>query len=338
MGLLQIKGTIDLAQFWPDGESDADTTKIKVAVGPNSFRFAADGKTFKPTKAFQGAHVVGKSTDTVIDKNGRITVRLQGIDAPELHYRAGPLSTKRPEVTAPKRTAYNAANAKPFRQYLAESATVALRKKLDGFANANSILSCTATSLVDAPFEVIDTYGRFVANINVGSGAAVDINKWLAEEGWVLPTFYSSMSEEEIDSLIDASKKGRKKKGRVWEYYKKSVSGFDARMLFRKGGPLDAAHDKGPALMPKLFRRQVAYEMEKAAKISAGTFKAFLEKTPDYCFDTEDFKAAGVHSATPRTLDEFMSGNTFTPEPQDIVFKEKFSDLVNAKGKKVVKW
>ncbi len=87
-GVLRVKGTIDLAQFWPDGESDADTTKIKVEVGANSFSFAADGKTFKTTQAYFGTVVRGASSDPVIDKQGRITVRLQGIDAPELHYRA----------------------------------------------------------------------------------------------------------------------------------------------------------------------------------------------------------------------------------------------------------
>jgi hypothetical protein len=28
-GMLRIRGTIDLSQFWPSGQSDADTTKIK---------------------------------------------------------------------------------------------------------------------------------------------------------------------------------------------------------------------------------------------------------------------------------------------------------------------
>jgi hypothetical protein len=32
-GLLKVAGSIDLNQFWPQGESDADTTKILVTVG-----------------------------------------------------------------------------------------------------------------------------------------------------------------------------------------------------------------------------------------------------------------------------------------------------------------
>ena len=40
MGIFRVRGTIDIAQFWPSGESDADTTKIKIAVGADSFAFA----------------------------------------------------------------------------------------------------------------------------------------------------------------------------------------------------------------------------------------------------------------------------------------------------------
>ena len=41
-GLLKMKGFIELDHFWLVGSSDADTTKIKVTVAPESFEFAAD--------------------------------------------------------------------------------------------------------------------------------------------------------------------------------------------------------------------------------------------------------------------------------------------------------
>ena len=66
-GLLRIRGSIDLEQFRPDGESDADTSKVKVTVSDTSFSFAADGKSFKRTNAFIGASVRGASKDLVID-------------------------------------------------------------------------------------------------------------------------------------------------------------------------------------------------------------------------------------------------------------------------------
>src|SRR5882724_1947652 len=86
-GLLELSGTIDLAQFWPTGESDADTVKVLVA-GADAFRFRPQpGAAMKVTHAFNAAKVVGKGSKACIDNKGRVTIRLQAIDAPELHYR-----------------------------------------------------------------------------------------------------------------------------------------------------------------------------------------------------------------------------------------------------------
>lgn len=332
-GILRIRGTIDLAQFWPDGDSDADTSKVKVTVGSDSFAFAADGKTFKKTKAFVGAFVRGASSKEVIDKQSRITVRLQGIDAPELHYRAGPLK-KSPGVTDAKRKKFNEENRTPRRQYWAETATVALSKKLAGFG---ATVKCEVVSFIDKPFEVIDTYGRFVADIRVGKGFKTDINLWLAEEGWAYPTFYSSMKEEEIGSYLKILAKAQKK-GRIWKDYSHDAGKFDSKLVFRPKGPVQASKDKGKVLMPKIFRRQLAYRMQKKAGVFTGSFTEYLKANPDDCFATADFLKKGVHSAERRKLSDFMKGNKFTVKPHEIVFREKFSTLVNKNGKKVEKF
>jgi endonuclease YncB( thermonuclease family) len=331
-GLLRVKGTIDLIQFWPTGSSDADTTKIKVTVDASSFQFASDRVHFKPTHAFDAASVKGASHKKLIDAQNRITVRLQGIDAPELHYRAGPLKKGNPAVTDAKRKAYNKFNSEERRQHLAETATVALAGKLGNFGQ--QAIDCHVLSIVDHPFEVVDTYGRFVGNIRVGSGFDTDINTWLAEEGWCYPTFYSSMENEEIEVLLAAMKKAGKK--RVWKHYSKDLSVFDPDLQYREPSDLpqpDPAKDKGPVLMPKLFRRQVAYRMEKKAKIFTGTIKKYLESKPDSCFELQDFLVAGPHSAVPRVLDEFVVGNSFKRKPHEIVFREKFSTVVDENGK-----
>ncbi len=330
VGLLRVKGQIDVTQFWPAGSSDADTTKVKVIVDANSFAFAADRVDFIPTHVFDDAFVRGASRKKLIDSSNRITVRLQGIDAPELHYRAGPLQRDRPEVTDKKRALYNQLNKVERRQYQAESATVALAKKLMNFGSG--LIDCMVFSRVDHPYEVADTYGRFVGNIRVGSGFETDVNIWLAEEGWCYPTFYSSMETGEIEDLLAAMKKAGKK--RVWKYLSNDASAFDPALNYRKP-PTQAnpTADKGPILMPKLFRRQVAYHMERGAKVFTGTFKKYLQSKPDDCFELEDFLKSGVHSASPRKFDEFLDGKTFTKQPQQIVFKEKFSTVVDAKGK-----
>jgi endonuclease YncB( thermonuclease family) len=329
-GLLRIKGTLSLDQFWPDGNSDADTSKIKVTVGAGSFAYAADGKRFRPTSVFAHAQVRGKSRKMLISKD-QITVRLQGIDATELHYRAGALASDRADVTPAKRQAYNDWNAHERRQYWAESATLALAKKLASFGRGG--LPCTILSYVDAPHEVADTYGRVVGNVRLRGD--FDVNLWLTEQGWAFPTFYSSMSETEIKALLMAARKG-KRKNRLWPDLSDNVRRFNAKLLYRKNGVPDAEADMGAVIMPKLFRRQVAFQAEKAAKLFTGSFKQFLARTPDECCLTDAFLAQGVHSAPTYTLDEFVEGSRFTLLPDALVFKEKPASLVDARtGKRL---
>jgi endonuclease YncB( thermonuclease family) len=331
-GLLRIRGTIDIAQFWPVGSSDADTSKVHVTVDKGSFAFAPDGKNFTTTHAYEGAFVLGASRKAVIDSKSRVTVRLQGIDAPELHFRAAALKSKRPEVTEEKRVAYNKFNKVERRQYLAESATVALAKKLKAYGGQS--VPCEVVSFVDHPFELVDTYGRVVGNIRVGKKFQTDINVWLAAEGWVYPTFYSSMTEEEIQTLLKAASKG-KKKGRAWAYLSDDTSKFDPNLVYRKGGPIDAANDVGNVLLPKLFRRQVAYHMEKKAKVFNGKFGEFLRARADECYLTDQFLSEGLHSAATHKFAEFLKGKRFLLGPEELVFREKFSSVVDAHGERV---
>ena len=79
MGLLELRATLNAAQFWPSGTADADT--IKVALQGKRAGFVYDGR---PTRAFTQARIANKP---VISARQQVTVRLQGIDAPELHYR-----------------------------------------------------------------------------------------------------------------------------------------------------------------------------------------------------------------------------------------------------------
>ncbi|HZD20930.1 MAG TPA: hypothetical protein VE325_09685, partial [Burkholderiales bacterium] len=104
MGLLRVKGTIDTGQFWPQGTSDADTAVILVGVhATNAFQFQeTSGGKFKTTHAFEGALLHGRQgAKAPVDSQGRLRVRLQGIDAPELHYQPSPLG-KSVNATLPK--------------------------------------------------------------------------------------------------------------------------------------------------------------------------------------------------------------------------------------------
>src|SRR5213596_2593868 len=178
MGLLKVKGRINIGQFWPNGESDADTTKVLVDVDQNAFTFQPKPTSkFMTTHVFRDATIIGKVRKKVIDKKNRITVRLQGIDAPELHYTATPLK----KIPEEKREQFKKFNKK-YRQHLGETATINLRNLLK--RNKKDKISCSVTTFVKKPNEVFDTYGRLVGDINVDvPGSSVNINRWLVQEG-----------------------------------------------------------------------------------------------------------------------------------------------------------
>ena len=87
-GLLRVTGTMDITQFWPDSESDADTVKVRV----EKIEFSPDRVAHLPfatTHVFDNALVKGaQGPPKPPIKNGRLTIRLQGIDATELRRRA----------------------------------------------------------------------------------------------------------------------------------------------------------------------------------------------------------------------------------------------------------
>lgn len=347
MGTLRINGTIDIIQFWPNGSADADTTKIKLTVSQNSFEYRKTGsKKFVKTKAFAGAVSRGQVSKEVINtskKTGEqtITVRLQGIDAPELHYRAAPLK-KSTDITKEEREKYNETNEER-RQCYAETATVALAKHLKQYGNSKGEIKAVYESEVDLPGDAIDTYGRFVGNIRIGSH---DVNTWLVENGWGHPSFYTSMSNAEINIFLQAWKKGSKKTGRPGKSLSSNATAFDWKLIYNsptKDNPIKftMGEDKGKVLMPKIFRRQVAWKVAvKAGVMEKGTsFKAYLESKTDDLVLLNDFLVNGVNSSKTYHLDDFVDKkNQVTKKPDELVFKEKAAILYNASGGKIEKW
>jgi endonuclease YncB( thermonuclease family) len=234
MGILRIQGAIDINQFWPNGTSDADTVKIKLHPKKDSFEFKPDGENkFTKTMVFYSAISRGQGSKPVISKNKKdssetITIRLQGIDAPELHFRAAPLNKKN-GANAKTRKEYNS-NNQERRQYFGESAALALGNYLVQFADKKGILTCTFETVVDYPYEVVDTYGRFIGDIIVGKGE--NVNLWLIRNGWAFPTFYTSMSVEEMKAVLSEWEMGKKIINRIGKMVSVDASKFDWNLSY----------------------------------------------------------------------------------------------------------
>src|SRR5262249_9353935 len=244
-GQLRVSGKMDLAQFWPAGQSDGDT--ITVQVTAKSFFFSRDPATtpFKNTSVFQNATVKGRGTRPAI-RNSKITIRLQGIDATELH------------SSASLRPGGLKDNGTRFRQFFGETATV----KLHDFATqaGKGTIPCEVVTSVDTPQEVFDTFGRFIGDVLITvKGKKVDLNHWKVQNGWAFPTYYNSMGPDEIKTIRQLSEAARKAKLGIWPHLIQHVGQLNLGMVFQPNGKPNEKADVGPILMPKIFRRQVRF-------------------------------------------------------------------------------
>src|SRR5262249_39613444 len=142
----------------------------------------------------------------------------------------------------------------------------------------------------------------------------------------------------EDDAVDNLAKTARSKKLGVWKLLSKTVGTFDFTLREPKKNDTSVlATDKGPVLFPKLYRRFANWSARNKAKVTNQTFQTSLgtgpDGRPDGCFETADFLANGIHSATHRTFDQFIqSGKIVKFEPGGLVFTEAPSKLVGSNG------
>ena len=340
VGLLEVVGTIDVGQFWPEGRSDADTTKVVVNVAPDAIRFRKNDQVpFQPTHVFEGAKVKGRTATAPI-KNGKLTIRLQGIDAPELHYQPSPLSAaEKKGLSDAKRQAYHEVTH-PYRQFLGATTSKALHDFLSSAGGPT--LACRVFTHVDAPNEVFDTYGRLVGDIEVTvAGKKIDINHWLVEQGFAYPTFYSSMNDDEIKAFLALAKPARAQKLPVWKHLAKTIPRLRLRPARtqeerdRRARDRQGPGDPAKALSP-LHQLVGAREGEGDEPDLPEILWRRFRRQPDTCYEIDDFLTNGVHSATPRNFADFVEGGkTIKFQPEGLVFGEAPSSLVGADGKPI---
>jgi endonuclease YncB( thermonuclease family) len=327
---LEISGTIDLGQFWPDGESDADTTKIVLAVAAGSVRVQlSQNATMQATSAYDDAVIItGRKKDgdlavKPVVKNGALTVRLQRIDAPELHYR--------PDARGSNGKLKGTGLIKPYRQRQGETATLELRSFLQSFGQ--DPLPCTFTSELkpsEGPGAAIDKYGRFVGDLVLQDGT--NLNLWILAQGLAIVALYDSMLPGEIDESLSAWQTGRASRTGIASHYSSRFLSFDDSLVFRPPGSSPALEGRRRFIHPKFYRRQTTWWAFSRAGIFPGDFPDWLASKNDVCWHLPEFKARGRKAPRYPLYDRDFDGNRVGWPPEAFIFAESGSQLKRPVG------
>jgi endonuclease YncB( thermonuclease family) len=335
-GMLTFTGSIDLTQFWPENvktgntaDSDADTVKVK--INPKSVQFKSPTGKIKMTDFIGKSgffHNVkgagGKKTlkfKPVIDSKGNIDMRLQGIDAPELHYmtqiHGNPL----------------------YRQHMGETSTIQLFQFLKSHTKDNTI-DCEVFTQVNVPNDVFDKFGRCVGDIVIKdkNGKMVNVNQWLVENGWAFPAYYNSMTPDEIKVLDNLANKAMADKLNIWKFFSQKMAALDRKLTHsKKDGTYSAKEDENPPIIfPKLFRRLWTFEiLNQNAFTTAGYQKFMATQKSDRCCKTADFIKSGFPKKPPLIASFLGADGSIHFKPSEILFKEGGTTLMNSKQEKI---
>lgn len=344
-GLLEVAGTIDLAQFHPNGSSDGDTIKLKVGSGKTAFRFyATPGAAARNTTVFRDGYTIsGKKADgslqlkRLVNTRGEINIRLQGVDTPELHY---PIITVPTPLKAAIKSYLDDNPPRIFRQHWGGKVAYELGKFLKTIGK--SPLPCIFRTAVDEPTDAVDSNCRFVGDVLVDD-SAVNIGHWLIEHGWGVPGLYDSMSNDEIDLILGLTQEAWDKQRGIWKTYSADMTEPDLALTYDKNLHLPPAQDRGPHVSPKFFRRKIIWEIAEAGGGDPGDFRTFYKAhyAGHRYYDAADFlkrrkkaKSAAMHTL----LDDDMQ---LTAWPEEMIFIEDKSTFyigpVNKKRRPTVK-
>jgi endonuclease YncB( thermonuclease family) len=332
MGTIKIKGKIKLNQFWPVGKQDADTSKIQLAVSDTSFFFSPeddyDSNNFQNTDAFLNAEVHYKGDVSNVIKyrtspnRAYITVRLQGIDAPELHYKNYDLSAYK-GLSQEEKDRYKDNNIE-YRQNFAEKAVILLSAFLKELSNGEEELDVTFLSKnIEEPIDLIDVYARFVGDIVIESqNQRIILNHWILGNGLAYPAFYNSMLKDEVSEMRKLYKNvdHSLSKLNVTNLFSKKIIPFDTELVYREeNDPEERLTVKSKILFPKVFRRYCIYNILSLSEMFDGTFTSYLKNKKDEFIKWNDFKSGRTNKHLFSTIHDHGS---LEMDPEDIIFVE----------------
>ncbi len=337
-GMLTVVASLDISQFWPASKgtssSDGDTVHLKVDPTTSFLFSSSPGKKPKLVKEFVGSYVIDHSKKkNLITSKSEIKIRLQGVDTPELHLPvigSGPWNPAK----IPLRSEY--------RQPFGAGAANALHAHLQTFlTGSGTILHATFMTQVDNPAQAIDSHGRFVGDIIVGTAGSKSINTWLVENGWAYPLFYDSMTAPELNALVTAWNAGKTLAARPGKALQKPLQPFNPALDVNNA----KLPDGGKLNYPKIFRRQATFWTQVPGPLSGADFLAMEKKgqkgKSDLAYPLAYF-LANINNLKPKNRiplwTKIGSQGQTNFNPPDLVFKEDATKLFDTSGNPVTKF
>jgi endonuclease YncB( thermonuclease family) len=285
---LAMRGHLVLVGYQPDGDS---------------VRFVADDPSLYAN--LHRGYKIRQST-----RDGSVQLRLEGIDAPELHYgdQAQPTGD-----TA--------------RDWLLDQIGV---RKVEYQPGSTTILTATPNKIPAAIYTSgVDPNGRAISYLQVGGTLPKDgtwinvtnqildrtVNAKALTSGVAYTTFYSSAPASHITHLRQLAAKARDDKRGVWD--------LDRSGLFVLKDQ-DSIGPDGQLILPKLFRRATDYLKDRANGFH-GNLADWLKanNTGTRREDDTVILQGGVEVPLSSLLEQRNSSVSFTPDLLEITFVEK---------------
>uniref|UniRef100_UPI003F49567E hypothetical protein n=1 Tax=Ensifer adhaerens TaxID=106592 RepID=UPI003F49567E len=359
MGFVEIAGKVDVFQYWPNGASDVDTVRFipdlataeyvhgggRVNVGA----FFERGGTFQPDDNNPG-EVRFKG---ILRKAGgmSLSVRLQGIDAPETHYspnfREGMFDGDYSAWIA-KHVSRQKSHRQPYGKLCTDLFANGLRKKL----GIGAFDPATPEVLVNAKLRIMadgidgaaDVFGRVVGYVSLSqNGNELLLNDFALSEGFAFCSFYGSMAIEEMKRFAELfSSHGAD--GAPKSNLRRNVSfhlrDFEPELWTTKSMRDTDRDDNGgdfpsKCFDPKLFRRCVDWVGRKDALDEPANLLDYMRSNDEEIVLLSDFIAANGDWTKSRKL---AMGALIGPDgsvrykPGEVIFESRAVEIVDAQG------
>ena len=357
MGFVEISGKVDIFQYWPHGESDVDTlqfipdlttaTYVSDTAPANVAAYFTEGGTFQPDDNRPGEE---RFRSIMRNAGGKyLSVRLQGIDAPETHYasnfREGMFDGDYARWIA-KHVTRQKSHRQPYGKLCTDQFATGLRTALGvgafDSANPEVLVDAKLKILADSINGAVDVYGRVVGYVTVTrNGQEIVLNDHALARGFAFCSFYGSMAIDEmrrLTGLFAGHGTGGERKSPLRNNVSSQLRDFEPE-LWTTASMRDSDRDdnssgafRSKCFDPKMFRRCVDWVGRRDALGDTIPLLDYMRSNDEQIVLFTDFVAADGEWEAAR---KFSMGSlvgkdgAFLYKPGEVVFEARPVTVVN---------